>query len=343
MNDWNWTEASNEDFEKHRFTSTYYRIYHIGEGDKEVNDYKFWADDDGAALMTLNNYKADHNDEKDYYYSSSGYFCDSSGKRYDTMDEMHTDYMNKPYDEEDRKYDIDQIVKFKNEALSNHRKEIISSIKDKLREIEEKVSYYEDESEHICKSVELTDLVKLDEQSITNIEDTTFKLDDKYSELKEIEYMLRTHHSMYEMWSLNSHILDDIRYNVPKMIEKDLGFPSQLLRNAAVELGIEINQYGNAKSCEEDDKVRNKANEIWKNMLKALVDHVRAYLYFSSYGIVDDNDAEMVEYDKIHSSELPYKLGTYKEIDYVKNGEIVMQHWNAIWDWIKEYGESLFT
>ena len=78
-------------------------------------------------------------------------------------------------------------------------------------------------------------------------------------------------------------------------------------------------------------------------MLKALVDHVRAYLYFSNYGIVDDNDAEMVEYDKIHSSELPYKLGTYKEIDYVKNGEIVMQHWNAIWDWIKEYGESLFT
>jgi hypothetical protein len=343
MNDWNWIEASKEDFEKNRFASTYYRIYHIEDDDKEVNDYKFWADSDDIALIILGNYKDDHMDGKEYYYSSSGYFCDSTGKRYDTMREMHEDYMNKPYDDGDREYDTDQIVKFKNDALSDHRKEILFSIKNKLREIEEKIRYYEDESEHICKAIEFTDLAKIDEQSITNIKDATFELDDKYSELKEIEYMLKTRHNINETWSLYTHILDDIRYNVPKMIEEDRGYPSQLLRNAADELGIEINQYGNAKTAEEDDKVRDKANEMWKNMLNVLVDHVHAYLYFSNYGIVDDEDAEMVEYDKIHSSEIPYKTGTYREIDYIKNGELVIHHWNAIWDWIKEYGESLFT
>ena len=44
-----------------------------------------------------------------------------------------------------------------------------------------------------------------------------------------------------------------------------------------------------------------------------------------------------------YAKTLPYKPGTYKEFDYKKLEDLQRKNWNSIWNWIKQYGEMLWT
>jgi hypothetical protein len=44
----------------------------------------------------------------------------------------------------------------------------------------------------------------------------------------------------------------------------------------------------------------------------------------------------------VYRKTIPYKPGTYEEINYTKLSKLQKKYWNKIWNWVKEYGESLW-
>ena len=87
---WEWMEATDAEFERRRHKETYYRIFYL-KGKrirpKKVTVYKFWAKGRNEAYDVLKAYRRAH-PGRDYFYSSSGYFSDSKGNRYDDPGEM---------------------------------------------------------------------------------------------------------------------------------------------------------------------------------------------------------------------------------------------------------------
>jgi hypothetical protein len=84
------------------------------------------------------------------------------------------------------------------------------------------------------------------------------------------------------------------------------------------------------------------ASKEWKRELLELRNNIMLYLYYDNCGIIDENDYKMIAIDSVYRKTIPYKPGTYKEINYIKLSKLQKKYWNKIWNWIKEYGESLW-
>lgn len=156
-------------------------------------------------------------------------------------------------------------------------------------------------------------------------------------EIKNIFSYMRTGHSIGEYWSIDYHILEDLKYNLPILIENHVGYPSFIAENARKQLGIVDN-----KINEQNDKESELALKMWEDDLKFLLENVLLYEYYESFGIVSNDDKQMVEIDKKYRHTLPYKEGTNKELDYAKLYELSQSNWNNIWDWMKEKGQALW-
>jgi len=343
ISNWNWKELSNDEFEMNRKEMTYYRIFHKDDN-IEITDYKFWAKDEDEALKILNKFKAEHNGE--YFYSTSGYFVDSNNKRYDSMKDMHNAWKNEPYDEDDRRYDIEKLKDFqKIDSFATDRIDILDKAKAILSAFLIKIEQYKENAKELNEKIEKSDLNHIAEEDIDNLVMQTMKLNDQYYDIRDLEYLLKTKHNRNESWNIDRHILEDLKFNLKKMLDNEmLGYPSFCSLRAAEILGVEVNKdTGDAKDENRSKELDEKAIEIWKQDLQDLQNHVLSYLYFIDYGIVDEDDEDLIDFDKLHSNEIPRKEGTDNAIDYKKNYEICQIHWNAIFDWLKEKGQCLWT
>ena len=160
---------------------------------------------------------------------------------------------------------------------------------------------------------------------------------DLIGNIKNTIHFVRTKHQKSEAWDIYSHILMDLKYNLPILIRDHIGHPTFLCEKAREMLKTE-----NPKPFEYTEEESNLASHLWEEMLNNLYKDVLLYFYYSEYGIVDSKDEEMVKIDKEYRKTLPFKEGTNGGFDYSKLGELENKHWDAIWDWMKEYGRCLW-
>jgi len=345
MNNWTWTEDTDEEFDKRMKTETRYRVFHK-DGDEEIVDYRFWIKDDSSALCILKDFRKDHEgDGNEYLYSTSGYYIGPNKKKYDTMESMHKDWEKERYDEESRKYDIEKLTDFTYECSSEKRIETLERLESILKKTLSEIETYRKDSESLKNSISTADLKTDTEDVIDGMVMKSHSINDEYYHLRETEYLLRTKHNLSESWNLDSHILDDLRFNLKKMVEDGLyGYPSSYYSKAAESLGYETRENGLRLADEtKNEEVEKIALEMWMGRLGELRTHVLYYLFFRDFGIVEEDDIELLEFSRMHENEIPYKEGTDKEIDYKKNSSLVQEHWNAIFDWLKEDGQNLWT
>ena len=87
---WIWNEPSSEEFNRRRKEETFYRIYHVLENGDSFVDYKFWAKNGNEAHRVLISWRMSGKAVPgvEYFYSTSGYYMDSNGTRYDDMSDM---------------------------------------------------------------------------------------------------------------------------------------------------------------------------------------------------------------------------------------------------------------
>ena len=163
------------------------------------------------------------------------------------------------------------------------------------------------------------------------------RIHDAWFHLKDTFHFWRHNHSMTEYWSLDSHMLEDLRHNIPLLIENSHGCPTPFCEEAREKL-----DKTDSKPGEYDKDVMDLAMTLWRNELTSLLEHVLLYCYYSDFGIVHDGDEQMERIERKYISTLPYKPGTYKEFDYEKLHGMAKENWNFVWDWIKENGEMLW-
>lgn len=149
----------------------------------------------------------------------------------------------------------------------------------------------------------------------------------------------RSSHSRTESWSLDQHILGDIEFNVPIIIRTKKGVPDRFCQEAKKQLGCEFGE-----SCECDDEALRLAEDMWNGELRKLLGHVWMYEFFSGFGVMDGKwPTDKTVYLSEKKDLLPYKPGMYRELDYAKLSEMAQAEWNAVWKWMAEYGQSLWT
>ena len=170
-----------------------------------------------------------------------------------------------------------------------------------------------------------------------------FSLRDMYWNFRDFLYRLRTKHLKNESYSLCEHVFDDILFNIPIIKGNSYGCPQEFIDKAMTALNKteEEKKEGLTKGYGED--VFKLAFKLLHKELDDLKENILLYRYYSSYGIVDMDDHEMVEIDAIYRSTLPYRPGTYKEFDYKRLHDLQRQKWNRIWDWMRKHGDLLST
>lgn len=269
-NNWEWCEPSNEEFEKRRLKENFYKIYFIDSEGKHQTVYKFWAKDDNSAYRMLNKFKKfNKHTGVEYFYSSSGYFIDCNGERFDSL------------------YDGD-FSKIEEESLFH---EIFYFFRYRLTE----------------------------------------KIKNLLFEVKDIFYYIKHKHSIREIWSIDKHMLQDLKFNLKKLAENHHGVPQFI-----------IDRIKKKNNCKNHSTLMELASKEWTRELLELRNNIMLYFYYEDYGIIDENDYEMVLINAMYEKTIPHKPGTNKELDYIKLSKLQKKYWNEIWNWIKEYGESLW-
>jgi len=151
--------------------------------------------------------------------------------------------------------------------------------------------------------------------------------------VSRIFYLLRTGRKREESWDIIYHMLDLLKHNLPIMIENLNSVPVNFENNPPEHFVL----IGENTNTEYNDKLL-----CWKRELETLKYNVLAYLYYSDFGVIDKNDKQMKYIEEKLKDTIPYKSGTNKKIDYSKFNDLIQKHWNAIWDWIKQYGMNLW-
>ena len=137
---------------------------------------------------------------------------------------------------------------------------------------------------------------------------------DLWHRLKDSFRRFFTGHSISESWDLMYHVLDDLEYNLPMLIENAHGYPS----------------------------AEGMTFDKWKGMLEDFLLHVRLFRFYESYGIVDEKDPDEVAFRDRWIGTIRTKPGTDGEIDYAKLHELQSKEWNSIVDFLRDWGLSLW-
>ena len=341
-----WTEPTEEEFEKRRKTENFYKIFYLNDKKEKITVDKFWAKDDKGALDYLHNYCDEHQD-KNYYFTTSGYYL-SDGKRYDSMEEsMKDDDKKREYDADSRKWDIEKIEgnietfhKFKNNGLIEKTKNLLKA---KLKEIED----YEERVKVTEHKVSLFDLDNTPEDKMDELLYETDDVSNLAYEIRNLEYLNRTKHNYQESWSIYSHILDDLEFNIPILIKDKKGVPTEYCSKAREIIHKDDKNYNVEEANKNDPNFNEKdvmelASKLWDEDLEKLLLNVKLYKYYENFGIVNEENKDEVEFDKKYHSTIPLIPGSYDDIDYVKLNEISEKCWNYIWDFMKKNGRDLW-
>ena len=179
-----------------------------------------------------------------------------------------------------------------------------------------------------------------------------WKCGDLKHALEDFWYYLRNYsvrsgssHQRYEQWNLYSSILDSLEFNLPRLKAGKQGVATEFCIMARKRLhegddGFDAEKDYAARPNSSDEEMR-LAIELFDAELDSLLLHVRLYRFYSEHGIAGDTPEEKAieaEYGKT----IPYVPGTDGGIDYARLRDMTQAEWDAIWDWMKKWGETLW-
>ena len=157
----------------------------------------------------------------------------------------------------------------------------------------------------------------------------------------------KTGHSLNEYWSLEMHMLKDLKYNLKKLNENGYGINTKFIYDALHD------KY----SLESADKIEKRMEKIMTNsdgneaeeIEQLAIDHQRQtydhiahlvdlYTFYIDHTIDDKEPTKENMTDDMH---IYLVEGTYNMLDYKKMLDEGQKVWNEIWDLVKKYGQQM--
>lgn len=159
--------------------------------------------------------------------------------------------------------------------------------------------------------------------------------DDISFKRRNIKSFKKTGHAISEHWGLGEHLLEDLKYNLKKLIEVKHGVSFQFINEVVLEEhkdepGFDLDKWfeKNYEIPEEiHDKAKKRCNEIYQH----IIDLIDKYAFYSLNGPEPEK-----EYPKIALE------GSWNETDYAKMSEISKECWDEIWKLVSKYGQSMW-
>lgn len=159
--------------------------------------------------------------------------------------------------------------------------------------------------------------------------------------LRDNVYLLRNKHKYGEHWSLDCHILDDLKWNLPKLVKNCIGVSLLYLDKAVCETHKDEKDFDvkkwNETHYEHTDEEFKLAVQYQEEARNRLLNYVKTYEYYRDCGITEDKALDK----RLHHT-LPIKKGTYDHFDYKKLDALRTKYWNKIWEWMRTMGETLY-
>ena len=157
----------------------------------------------------------------------------------------------------------------------------------------------------------------------------------------------KTGHSLDEYWSLEMHMLKDLKYNLKKLNENGYGINTKFIYDALED------KY----SLESADEIEKRMEKIMTNsggneaeeIERLAIDHQRqtydhiAHLVdlYTFYINQEINDKEPTKENMTDDMHIYLVEGTYNMLDYKKMLDEGRKVWNEIWDLVKKYGQQM--
>lgn len=157
----------------------------------------------------------------------------------------------------------------------------------------------------------------------------------------------RTGHALDEYWSLEMHMLKDLKYNLKKLNEEGYGINTIFMYDALRD----------KHPLESDDEIEKRMNEIMMNadrseaeeIEKLAVEHqkqtydhiahlVDLYTFYINQDIDDQEPTKENLTDDMHFYLIE---GTYNMLDHKKMYDEGQKVWKEIWDLVKKYGQQM--
>lgn len=164
--------------------------------------------------------------------------------------------------------------------------------------------------------------------------------------VRDLIYFLKNKHDYKESWNLDCHILQDMLWNIPILIENKHGIAYPFLDKAvkethAKEKGFDIKEWNKTHYTYTDEEEK-KAIEYQNEEYERVLEYIKLYEYYRDGGSIDETDPKQVEFDKKLHYTLPIIPGTYDSLDYDKLNVLTERNWNKIWEWMRKFGQTLW-
>ena len=272
-----------------------YRVITV-ENDKKTTIEYFYADDDVKAYQYILAFRK-KNKSNAYYWDRANGFVDHNGKHYDDIDDMfslmHTTTADKKHKDTKDKYTYEVTVNIK-----CNDKDIKSKTFKKIFN----VNHYKN----------------LKQDMMNGFNDFKFLVEN-------YDYRSCSTHNRSEYWSIDSHIMNDILFNIERLKKNKIGCPVTYCDKAHKLISAES---PNLDKNELDTKTSNLAMKLWDDELDELARYIKLYYFYESYGI---------DYaDEFPNEKIPILKGSYDCIDYKLTHKIMQKHWHL---WIAKFEE----
>lgn len=200
-------------------------------------------------------------------------------------------------------------------------------------------------------NVNIDDLIKdknIFEKIQTEFSYRLSKIKDCWYWLKYLWYYIRTGHEYRASWSLDSHLLNELVWNIKILKNDKHGCASLFLDKARKEIhkeekDFDINEYAAKMDYNYTEEEWKLGKSIRTNEYDKMLDYIMLYDYYSNYGIANEKFVDNVEeFENKFKNTLPIKPGTQNEFDYTALAILSNKYWNKIWEWMQEYGRTLW-
>lgn len=166
------------------------------------------------------------------------------------------------------------------------------------------------------------------------------KFNDWKHERRRIKYFKKHHHDLQELWSLDTHLLSDLKWNLIRLKNESYGIPTKFIEEAmneahSSEPDWDFDKWYEKNQCnsEAEELAIKKMNEVYDRIIN-LID------LYGFYSFTDIDDEQFP--DKKDPAEPIIKAGTYDMVDYSKMHEKAEECYFEIWELIKKYGRCMW-
>ena len=171
------------------------------------------------------------------------------------------------------------------------------------------------------------------------------KYKDRKWKKQQLEYWKENRHDITEWWSLDMHLLKDLKWNLRRLIDDGYSINTEFIRDIVVE------EHGNEPGFDADEymvkvytgkglkEIEDKAVKRMKETYERIIHLVDLYTFYYNQEI-DDEDA-FTSKNRTEDMKPILVPGTYDMLDYkamIAKGD---ECWREIWDLVKKYGQQM--